>query len=467
VLHCADLSRGCGLPLSSTLAPSTIEATTIRKLQTRIIPIVFVLFVINYVDRINIGFAALTMNKELAITSQQYGFIAGVFFFGYFVFEVPSNLLLHKLGARVWLARILITWGIVAILTGFARTAINLYTLRFLLGVAEAGYFPGIVLYLTYWFSQRRLAHAIALLCCGSAIANIVGAPISGVILDRIHWFGVSSWRWLLILEGIPAVIGGILTYFLLPSRPAEATFLTSEEKDWIRAELAREEQQKLTAERITVGQALMRGRVWHLTAIYFLLQTTFNLMIFWMPQLIKALSSQYSNTTVGLLVMVPYLVGLAVMFLVARNSDRTLERRYHAAIAAIIAALCLMLLGATGTNSPFAYVAFWCLVASGVYSIYGPFWALPNEFLTGFSAAAGIALINSFGNLGGFVGPYAIGAINRRTGSFRGGLVFAGISLFASAMLILALRKRVVPEVGAVAMTQASPAVSPSADVE
>jgi ACS family tartrate transporter-like MFS transporter len=197
------------------------------------------------------------------------------------------------------------------------------------------------------------------------------------------------------------------------------------------------------------------------------LLQTTFNLMIFWMPQLIKALSSQYSNTTVGLLVMVPYLVGLAVMFLVARNSDRTLERRYHAAIAAIIAALCLMLLGATGTNSPFAYVAFWCLVASGVYSIYGPFWALPNEFLTGFSAAAGIALINSFGNLGGFVGPYAIGAINRRTGSFRGGLVFAGISLFASAMLILALRKRVVPEVGAVAMTQASPAVSPSADVE
>jgi MFS transporter, ACS family, tartrate transporter len=433
---------------SPSPAPTTIEATTIRKLRTHIIPFVFVLFVINYVDRINIGFAALTMNKELAITSQQYGFIAGVFFFGYFVFEVPSNLLLHKLGARVWLARILITWGIVAILTGFARTAIHLYTLRFLLGVAEAGYFPGIVLYLTYWFSQRRLAHAIALLCCGSAIANIVGAPISGVILDHIHWFGVSSWRWLLILEGIPAVIGGMLTYFLLPSRPAEATFLTSEEKDWIRAELAREEQQKLTAERITVGQALMRGRVWHLTAIYFLLQTTFNLMIFWMPQLIKALSSQYSNTTVGLLVMVPYLVGLAVMILVARNSDRTLERRYHAAIPAIIASLCLMLLGATGTNSPFAYVAFWCLVASGVYSIYGPFWALPNEFLTGFSAAAGIALINSFGNLGGFVGPCAIGAINRRTGSFRGGLLFAGISLFASAMLILALRKRTEQQV-------------------
>src|SRR5215468_6113960 len=248
------------MPLAAPgFATVEIEARTLRKLQTRIIPFVFVLFVIAILDRNNIGFAALTMNKELAITSQQYGFIAGVFFFGYFVFEVPSNLLLHKLGARVWLARILITWGIVAILTGFARTAIHLYTLRFLLGVAEAGYFPGIVLYLTYWFSQRRLAHAIALLCCGSAIANIVGAPISGVILDHCHWFGVSSWRWLLILEGIPAVIGGLLAYFMLPSRPAEATFLTSEEKDWIRAELAREEQQKLTAERITAGQALMR----------------------------------------------------------------------------------------------------------------------------------------------------------------------------------------------------------------
>jgi len=248
----------------------------------------------------------------------------------------------------------LITWGIVAILTGFARTAIHLYTLRFLLGVAEAGYFPGILLYLTYWFSQRRLAHAISLLCCGSAIANVVGAPISGVILDHVHWFGISSWRWLLILEGFPAIIGGMLTYFLLPSRPAEATFLTSEEKDWIRVELAREEQHKLTTRQTTVGQVLMGGRVWHLTAIYFFLQTTFNLMIFWMPQLIKALSSPYSNTTVGLLVMVPYLVGLAVMILVAHNSDRTLERRYHAAIPAVIAALCLIILGATGTDSPF-----------------------------------------------------------------------------------------------------------------
>src|SRR6516225_3211107 len=262
--------RGEKMAATPAAAPALIEARTIRKLRMRIIPFVFILLVICFIDRINIGFAALTMNKELAITSQQYGFIAGVFFFGYFIFEVPSNLLLHKLGARVWLARILISWGIVAILTGFARTAIHLYTLRFLLGVAEAGYFPGIVLYLTYWFSRRRLAHAIALLCCGSAIANIVGAPVSGVILDQIHWFGASSWRWLLILEGIPAVVGGVLTYSFLPSRPAEAKFLTREERDWITTEVSREERQKLAAGRVTAGQALMHGRVWHLTAIYF-----------------------------------------------------------------------------------------------------------------------------------------------------------------------------------------------------
>jgi ACS family tartrate transporter-like MFS transporter len=323
------------------------------------------------------------------------------------------------------------------------------------------------VLYLTYWFRQRQLAHAIALLCAGPAIANIVGAPLSGVILDHIHWFGLSSWRWLLILEGIPAVVGGVLTYFLLPGRPAEARFLTADEKEWIRAELGREEQQKLTAARITVGQALMQGRVWHLTAIYFMVCTTFNSMIFWMPQLIKALSSQYSNTKVGLLVMIPYLAGITVMVLVARNSDRTLERRYHAAIPAMIAALSLMLLGATGTNSPFAYVVLWCLVASGVYSLFGPFWSLPNEFLTGFSAAAGIALINSFGNLGGFLGPYAIGAISKRTGSFRGGLVFAGVSLFTSAVLMIALRKRTEQAVGETEMAQTSPAAMPTAGID
>jgi len=423
-------------------APSAIEASTIRKAWTRIIPFVFVLFVINYIDRVNIGFAALTMNKDLAITSQQYGFLAGIFFLGYFFFEVPSNLLLHKLGARIWIARILLSWGLVAILTGFAKTAFHLYVLRFLLGVAEAGYFPGIALYLTYWFRQRQLAHAMALLCTGSPIASVIVAPVSGLILDHIHWIGLSSWRWLLILEGMPAILAGFFTYFFLPNRPAEATFLTAEEKDWLSAELRREEVEKVKARRITVGQTSKNGRVWHLTAIYFPHLLSLYAVVFWMPQLIKAVFNQYSNTTVGIFVMIPYVAGVAAMIIIARSSDRALERRYHAAIPQIVAAVALLLLGTIITPSPVLVIVLWCFAAMGIWSFMGPFWSLPNEFLAGSSAAVGIALINSFGNIGGFVGPYAIGAINERTGSFRGGFLLAGISLFLSAMLIIALRK-------------------------
>jgi MFS transporter, ACS family, tartrate transporter len=426
----------------------------------RIIPLVFVLFVIAVLDRNNIGFAALTMNKELAISSQQYGFLAGIFFFGYFIFEIPSNLLLHRIGARIWIARILVTWGIVTMLSGFARTVHQLYAVRFLLGLAEAGYFPGILLYLTYWFRQRQLAHTVALFLTANPVANIIGAPFSGLILDHVRWFGLSSWRWLLILEGVPAILGGVLTYFLLPGRPAEAKFLTAEEKDWITTELSREEQEKLATSRMTAGRALLHGKVWYLTAIYFTALLGTYSMIFWMPQLLKTFSSQYSNTTVGLLVMIPYLFGLPVMILVGRSSDRRLERRYHAAIPLMIGAASLILLGTATSGSVFLSVTLWCLVASGVFSLWGPFWALPNEFLTGFSAAAGIALINCFGNLGGFVGPYAIGAIGKKTGNLQSGFVFVGISLFTSAMLILALRKRSVPETGAIAMVQSSPAL-------
>jgi ACS family tartrate transporter-like MFS transporter len=448
---------------SPAVTPSTIEARTIRKVRTRIIPFVFLLFIIAVLDRNNIGFAALTMNKELAITSQQYGLIAGIFFFGYFIFEIPSNLMLHRIGARVWIARILVTWGIVAMLGGFAQRSAHLYLVRFLLGVAEAGYFPGIMLYLTYWFRQRQLAQAVALFCTANPVANIIGAPFSGMILDHIHWFGLSGWRWLLILEGVPAIAGGVCTYFLLPGRPAEAKFLTSEEKDWITTELLREERGKLAHSRVTAGEAVLQGRVWHLTSIYFCAMLGLYSMIFWMPQLLKLLSSQYSNTTVGLLVMIPYVVGLPVMILVGRSSDRRLERRYHAAIPLMVAAVSLILLGATPTSSVLVSIILWCLAASGIVSLWGPFWSLPSEFLTGLSAAAGIALINCFGNLGGFVGPFAIGAISTKTGSFHAGLLFVGVSLFASAMLILALRKRITPEMDAVKMTQASPAVLPT----
>jgi MFS transporter, ACS family, tartrate transporter len=256
--------------MRSASATASIGTKTIRKLRIRILPAVFLLFVVALLDRNNIGFAALTMSRELAISSQQFGFLFGIFFFGYFLFEIPSNLFLHKIGARVWIARILISWGIVATLTGFVHTVDQLYSARFLLGVAEAGYFPGMALYLTYWFPKREQARALALLIAANPVATILGAPVSGLILDHAHWLGVSSWRWLLILEGTPAIVCGVLTYFLLPSRPEEAKFLTADEKEWIRAELRREELQILEQRQYSALQALASGRVWHLALAYF-----------------------------------------------------------------------------------------------------------------------------------------------------------------------------------------------------
>jgi len=421
-----------------------VGARTSQKIRFRILPFVFALFVVALIDRNNIGFAALTMNKELAITSQQFGFIFGIFFFGYFLFEIPSNLLLHRIGARVWIARILLTWGLVAMLTGFVHTVQQLYIARFLLGLAEAGYFPGIVLYLTYWFPQREQARAIALFLIGIPVTTIVGAPVSGLILDRVHWVGVSNWRWLLILEGAPAIVCGVLTYFLLPGRPQEAKFLTAEEKEWIQAELGGEEQQKFMQRSYSVLQALASGRVWVLVLIYFGMTVALYAMNSWAPQLVRSLSSLYSNSMIALLVTIPSLVGLVAMILVSRRSDRTLERRYHVAIPALVTGTALVLLGAA--PSAFFSVALLCLLAAGVFSCLGPFWTLPSEFLTGYSAAAGIALINSVGNLGGFVGPAAIGFIGQRTGTLSAGLALSGIPMFLSAALVLLLPKQASP---------------------
>lgn len=426
---------------STSSVPLSVQASTIRKLRTKIIPLVFLGFVIAFLDRINIGFAALTMNQSLGITKEQFGLLTGFFFVGYFFFEIPSNLLLHKIGARTWVARIMISWGVVAVLTGFAHNVAQLYVLRFLLGMAEAGFFPGIVLYLTYWFRQRDYARAVALFIGAIPVANVLGSPISGFILDHARMMGIESWRWLLILEGIPAIGCGAITYLLLPNRLADAKFLSEEEKSWLGAELKREEAQKLEQRSFTALQALTERRVWHLASVLFTLLIGFYAMSFWMPQVVKSASSHYSNTIVGILVMVPHFAGLGAMILVSRSSDRTMERRFHAAIPTAIAGVALVLLHFS--SSPFLTIVWFSFVAMGTYSFFGPFWSLPGEFLTGFSAASGIALVASIGNLGGFVGPYLIGAISQRTGTVNGNLGLAALSLWASATIILCLREK------------------------
>ena len=290
------------MPAEAAVAVSDVEVGTIGKLRRRIIPLLVLLYVVAYVDRINIGFAALTMNAALGITSAQFGLLAGIFFWGYFIFEVPSNLLLHRVGARMWIGRILVTWGIVAMAAGAVQNVQQFYVARFLLGVAEAGFFPGIILYLTYWFRQRDQAHVISLFVTALPVASILGAPVSGFILDHAHWAGLSSWRWLLILEALPAIVCGVLTCFLLPSRPAEARFLAKEEKSWLIAELAREEHAKTTGHSISALRALAHPRVWHLAAVLFGFDIGLYAMSFYMPQVVKALSNGFSNTVVGVL---------------------------------------------------------------------------------------------------------------------------------------------------------------------
>ncbi len=426
-----------------SMAANLIEVVTIRKLRIRLLPFLFVLFVLAFIDRINLGFAALTMNRELAITSQQFGFAAGIFFWGYFLFEIPSNLMLHRIGARVWIARILITWGAVATLTGFVQSAHQLYIARFALGLAEAGYFPGICLYLGYWFRQREKAQAIAWILIGIPLASVLGGPISGFILDHTHWFSLSSWRWLLILEGLPATIFAFLTPALLPSRPAEAGFLTTEEKAWIADQLEREDWLKLGAKKrsISVARTLVYPRVWHLACIGFAHGFASYTFTFWLPQVMKSVFGGQSNTVIGFAVMIPNLVALIAMILVSRHSDRTLERRYHMATLDTLAGIALLLLGVP--HSPLFSLVLFSAVAVGAYSSLPVFFSLPGEFLTGFSAAAGIALVTSVANFGGFVGPYTVGLIRQRTGTFYAGLFCAGISFLVSASLALLLPKR------------------------
>ena len=411
--------------------PVSRDQAIIRKVTWRIIPFVFLLYIVSYLDRANIGYAALQMNAELALSSEVFGFVSGIFFIGYFLFEVPSNLLLERFGARVWIARILLTWGVIAAATAFAQTAMHLYILRFLLGVAEAGFFPGIIVYLTYWFRSRELATTVALFTAAIPVSYVIGAPLSTWIMDNVHWLGWSGWRWMLFLEGIPAVFLGVLCYLYLTDRPEQARWLADEEKVWLLAELERDRQARKDVRHFGALKAMSNPKVLYLAFIYFVYQCGSLGVGYWMPQIIKGFSSDLTHTQIGLIAMLPYIVATAAMILWSRRSDRRNERKMHSAIPLAVAALGLI--GAGMLPSAVGSMVMICVALSGLYSFKSPFWALPTLFLDRATAAVSIAVINSIGNLGGFVGPSLIGMVKGSSQSAATGL------LFLSALLVIA----------------------------
>ncbi|QCI11108.1 MFS transporter [Pseudomonas putida] len=417
------------------------EQATVRKVTLRIIPFMFLLYIVSYLDRANIGYAALEMNKELALTSEAFGFISGIFFIGYFLFEVPSNVMLNKYGARVWIARILVTWGAIAAATAFAQTANQLYVLRFFLGVAEAGFFPGVIVYLTYWFRSKELATTVALFTAAIPVSYIIGAPLSTWIMDNIKWLDWSGWRWMLFLEGVPAVFLGVACFFFLTDKPEQAKWLSQAEKDWLLAELERDRQSRKNVKRLSVFKTMVNPKVLYLAFIYFVYQCGSLGVGYWMPQIIKGFSSSLTHTQIGLIAMLPYIVATILMVLWSRSSDRRDERKLHSAIPLAVAALGLV--GAAMLPSPVASMAMICVALTGLYSFKSPFWALPTLFLDRATAAVSIAVINSIGNLGGFAGPSLIGVVKGQSGSAATGL------MFLSALLLVAFLMTVLMRVG------------------
>lgn len=419
---------------------SDLEARTLKKVSRRIIPFIFVLYIIAFLDRVNIGYAALDMNKDLGLTASVMGLISGIFFISYFLFEVPSNMLMHRIGARKWIGRIMISWGFVVILTAWVQNENHLYILRFILGIAEAGFFPGVILYITYWFRGKERARAVALFMMALPVSNIIGAPVTTWIMDNITWAGMEGWRWIFILEGIPAVILGIITIYYLTDRPEQAKWLTNEEKNWLISELEKDNKGKASNHNHKVKETFASKRVWRLSFIYLTLVTGLYGVGFWMPTIIKGFSNILTNTQVGLITMIPYILGGIAMTLWARRSDRTNERKMHAALPPLVGAFGL--LGCALTTNPFLSIVMLSFVTIGIYSIFGPFWAIPSLFLTEFEAAVGIALISSIGNIGGFIGPYALGYVIDTTGSVTMGLYFLSLVLFICFLLVITIKK-------------------------
>jgi ACS family tartrate transporter-like MFS transporter len=404
-----------------------------RKVSLRLIPFMMLLLFVAILDRVNIGFAALTMNEDIGLTPYLYGWGAGIFFFGYFLFEVPSNVVLEKVGARWWIARIMVTWGIVATAMVFVEGPVSFFVLRFLLGVAEAGFFPGMILYLTYWFPAAHRANIAGLFIAAVPMANVIGGPISGLVVAMNETLGLKGWQWLFIAEGVPSFLLGFAVLIVLPNGPDSAKWLSAEERAMIRADLERE--RELEAPRTDEGlwQALSDRRVIVLGLAYMGVVIGMYGIGLWLPQIVKAMG--FSTVQVGWIVAIPYAFATAAMILWGRHSDSTDERVWHVSLAAALGAVGLV--GSVYLASPLMALSCLGLATVGIYAALGPFWALPPMFLRGTGAAAGIALINSVGSLGGFVGPYLVGWIKQSTGSFSAGMGALAVATAGAAILV------------------------------
>ncbi len=427
------------MPKGRTDVPDADREALYRKVSLRLIPFMILLYLVSFLDRVNVGFAALTMNADLGISPYVFGWGAGVFFFGYFLFEVPSNVILEKVGARLWICRIMVTWGLISAAMAFVQGIWGYTVLRFLLGAAEAGFLPGMILYLTYWFPAARRARFVALFMAAVPLASAIGAPVSGLILDATHlWFGLKGWQWLFIIEGLPACLLGLLVLAWLPDGPAKAPWLDDTERAAIAADLARDRAAATHPPLHELWPALADPRVILLGVVYFGIVIGLYGIGLWLPQIVKGMG--FSTVQTGWIIALPYLVSAGAMLVWGRHSDRTGERVLHVALPALVSAIGFA--ASIAASSNVVSLVFLGVAAVGIYATLGPFWTLPPVFLGGTAAAGGIALINSIGNLGGFVGPYAVGWIRESTGSFTAGMALLAASLAAAAAIALLMAR-------------------------
>lgn len=424
-------------------------ASAVRKAQWRLLPFLILLYIVAYLDRINVSFAALGMNQELGLSQTAYGFGAGIFFLGYVLFEVPSNLILAKVGPRVWIARIMVSWGAATVALALAAGPSSFAALRFFLGVAEAGFFPGIILYLTYWFPLAHRARAVALFMTATPLAGLLGSPVSGWILTLHQMLGLSGWQWLFILEGIPAVVLGVAVWLCLPNGPAEASWLRPEERQAL-AEALTAERNAIAGRHLSgLRQGLCSRAVWLGGFVYFCVVVAMYGLVMWLPQVVSGAVGGGADKAmrVSLLVMIAYAFAMAGMVLIGASSDRRGERRWHV-LGSLGLCLVGMLVLALGSGIVWV-VAGASLAAMGIWGMIAPFWGMTTAVLTGQAAAAGIALINSLGNLGGFAGPYVMGFVKAHTGDFTGAfLCIAGLMVLAAVPVFLT-REQAVPRAG------------------